>query len=98
MFVALAGAIIMWNVVVFALYGIDKRKAVKEEWRISERTLLLIAFFFGGIGAILGGNLFHHKTKKWYFQVVWVLGIFMIFIGIYLLYWLYLKDWSTLLP
>ena len=64
MFVALAGTIIMWNVVVFALYGIDKRKAVKEEWRISERTLLLIAFFFGGIGAILGGNLFHHKTKK----------------------------------
>ena len=35
MFVALAGAIIMWNVVVFALYGIDKRKAVKGEWRIS---------------------------------------------------------------
>lgn len=86
MFVALAGTIIMWNVVVFALYGIDKRKAVKGEWRISERTLLLIAFFFGGIGAILGGNLFHHKIKKWYFQVVWVLGIFMIFIGIYLLY------------
>ena len=98
MFVALAGAIIMWNVVVFALYGIDKRKAFKGEWRISEKTLLLTAFFFGGIGAIIGGNLFHHKTQKWYFRVVWVLGIFSIFLGIYCLYWLCLKDWSALLP
>ncbi|KHD44439.1 DUF1294 domain-containing protein [Streptococcus hongkongensis] len=91
MFLALAGALVMWNSVVFALYGIDKRRAIKGDWRISEKTLLLTALFFGGIGAILGGNLFHHKTQKWYFQLIWVLGIFSIFIGIYFLYWLYLK-------
>ncbi|MFS1664706.1 DUF1294 domain-containing protein [Streptococcus sp. zg-JUN1979] len=29
-----------WNVIVFFLYGIDKYKAVKDSWRISEKRLL----------------------------------------------------------
>ena len=84
-FVALAGAIIMWNLVVFTLYGIDKRKAFKGEWRISEKTLLWSSFLFGGIGALLGGKYFHHKTQKWYFQVVWYLGVVVLMATLYAL-------------
>ena len=57
------------DIIGFAAYGIDKRKARKDRWRISEKSLLLLAVF-GGIGTFLGMKLFRHKTLKWYFEVV----------------------------
>jgi uncharacterized membrane protein YsdA (DUF1294 family) len=51
------------NAVSFVLYGLDKYKARKEKWRISEQNLL-IAALFGPIGAWLGMMQFRHKTKK----------------------------------
>lgn len=59
---------LIWNFFVFLLMGIDKRKAIKGSWRISEKALLFCAFFFGGVGAFLGMKVFHHKTKHWYFR------------------------------
>ncbi len=53
----------------FALMGIDKRRARKQERRIPERNLFLSALLFGGLGAVLGMQLFRHKTKHWYFAV-----------------------------
>lgn len=55
------------NVVAFALMGIDKRKAVKQQWRIPEKTLFLSAIIGGSIGSIAGMQMFRHKTKHWYF-------------------------------
>lgn len=43
--------------------GIDKQKARTKAWRISERTLLLIAFLGGGLGSLIGMYTFRHKTK-----------------------------------
>ena len=37
----------VWNVMVFTLYGVDKWKAKRQKWRISEMTLLGMAFVFG---------------------------------------------------
>jgi len=51
------------NAASFALYGLDKYKARKEIWRISEKTLLTISLF-GPIGAWLGMMQFRHKTQK----------------------------------
>ena len=31
------------NLITFAVYGIDKRRAQKNAWRIKESTLLLLA-------------------------------------------------------
>ena len=50
------------NIVSFFLYGIDKYKAKKNKWRISEATLLMIAVIGGSIGAWVGMRLWHHKT------------------------------------
>lgn len=50
---------------VFTLYGVDKWKAKRQKWRISEMTLLGMAFVFGAAGAFAGMLLFHHKTRKW---------------------------------
>ena len=57
------------NLVAFALYGIDKAKARRGAWRISEKMLFLLPLLGGSIGALLGMRVFHHKTKHWYF--VW---------------------------
>ena len=50
------------NALSFSLYGIDKYKAKKNQWRISEATLLMMAVIGGSIGAWAGMRLWHHKT------------------------------------
>ncbi|MDD4848169.1 MAG: DUF1294 domain-containing protein [Bacteroidales bacterium] len=65
------------NLLTFILFGIDKHKARNNRWRISEKTLLLLAAFGGSIGAIFGMMLFHHKTlhKKFYLGIPLILLI-----------------------
>ncbi len=90
-------AVIIWLVIInlaaFAVFGIDKKRAKKGQWRIPEKTLFLSAILGGSIGAILGMYIFHHKTKHWYFQV----GIPAIMIvQIAAVYWLSQKGVITL--
>lgn len=56
------------NAASFLLYGVDKQKAIHNQWRIPEKTLLLFSFF-GPIGGWMGMRFFHHKTRKPLFQV-----------------------------
>ena len=58
------------NLVSFALYGLDKLKAKKGLWRIRESTLLLVSALGGSLGALLGMEVFRHKTKHWQFKVL----------------------------
>ena len=48
------GYLLAVNIASFFLYGIDKYKAKKGRWRISEATLLLMAVIGGSIGAWAG--------------------------------------------
>ncbi len=52
------------NIITFAMFGIDKKRAVRDEWRIPERRLFLFSLLGGSIGGILGMIIFRHKTKK----------------------------------
>ena len=56
------------NAVTFIVYGIDKYRAKKAKWRISEATLLLLAVLGGSIGAWIGMKVWHHKTMHKKFQ------------------------------
>lgn len=56
------------NFLGFLLMGIDKYKAKKQKWRISEKTLFLFPLLGGSLGATIGMFTFHHKTKHWYFR------------------------------
>ena len=60
--------IIIWylviNVVSFVMYGADKKKAERGQWRIPEATLLLTGALGGGVGSALAMKSFRHKTKK----------------------------------
>lgn len=62
--------LIIWNMIVFAVYGIDKRKSIKNKWRIKEATLISFAFLMGGAGAITGMSVFRHKTKHLKFKIL----------------------------
>ena len=79
-------AILIWNLLVFMIYGIDKSKARKGAWRIPEKYLLSFAFLCGGFGAWLAVVTFHHKTRKWYFKTVWFLGIVTTLLALYLIW------------
>lgn len=57
------------NLLTFIIYGIDKRRAIKQRFRISEATLLILALVGGSIGALLGMHLWHHKTRHLRFSI-----------------------------
>ena len=57
------------NVAAFVMMGADKRRARKGRWRISEKALFAAALAGGSAGAVLGMQIFRHKTRHWYF--VW---------------------------
>ncbi|HRM02864.1 MAG TPA: DUF1294 domain-containing protein [Anaerostipes hadrus] len=61
--------LIMINVITFALYGLDKWRAMTRQWRVREKKLIILALIGGSIGAMIGMTVFHHKTRKWYFRL-----------------------------
>ena len=67
--------LIVLSLATFFVYVSDKQKAQKGEWRIPEATLLLLSFIGGAVGGYLAMQLARHKTKKWYFHLVNIIGI-----------------------
>ncbi len=51
------------NIATFIAYGIDKRRAKKKQWRISESCLIMLAIVGGAVGAWLGMTTWRHKTQ-----------------------------------
>ena len=79
------GYLLAVNITSILLYGIDKYKAKKGRWRISEATLLLIAVIGGSIGAWAGMRLWHHKTKHKKFKYdIPIIIILQVAIAVYL--------------
>lgn len=79
------GLLFIMSIISFALYKIDKKRAIKNKYRIKEKTLLLSSFLFGSIGGLCGMYLLRHKTKHWYFVVVNYLSLILhIIIAIYI--------------
>ena len=70
-------ALFALNLITFIIYGIDKFKAKKAKWRISEATLILLAVIGGSIGAWLGLQVWRHKTqhKKFYIGIPMILTL-----------------------
>lgn len=52
------------NLIAFFIFGIDKLKAKRGSYRISEKTLITICAVGGALGGLLGMMIFHHKTSK----------------------------------
>lgn len=63
------GYLVIVNIVSFILYGIDKYKAKRGRWRISEAMLLTMAIVGGSIGAWAGMKAWRHKTMHRKFTI-----------------------------
>ena len=62
------GYLAIVNFIGFVIMGVDKRRAIRGAWRISEASLFFTAIIGGSLGCILGMEFFRHKTKHWYFK------------------------------
>lgn len=68
--------LLIMNSVTFYLMWKDKQLARHRKKRISERTLLVVAAFFGALGGWIAMYAFHHKTRHLKFS----LGFPMLFL------------------
>jgi uncharacterized membrane protein YsdA (DUF1294 family) len=57
------------SAVSFGLYGVDKWKAAKRQWRVPEKTLLTVDLLCGWPGGLAGQRVFRHKTSKRSYQM-----------------------------
>lgn len=80
------------NIIAFAAYGIDKWKAKHSKWRISEMTLIVLAFLGGALGALLGMRVFRHKTQHWKFKILVPLALVLWLVA---LTWLLYKTYQV---
>lgn len=81
----LTGYLVLINSVLFVLMGVDKSKAKNHQWRIPEKTLLLLGLIGGGFGGLLGQKVFRHKTRKPMFYVIFTVGALLAVAAVYLL-------------
>ncbi len=65
------------NIISFILFAIDKRRAKRKEWRISESALLISSFIGGSTGALISMVIFKHKLSKKRFYIL--VPIFIVF-------------------
>lgn len=69
--------LVVINVILFILYGVDKFLAYKHCYRISEKLLFLFSVLGGALGGFLGMFLFRHKTLKLKFYLVNIISLIL---------------------
>ncbi len=57
------------SVTAVALTIYDKYAAIRDKWRVSERTLFVISAIGGGVAMLVTMMLIRHKTRKLSFMI-----------------------------
>ena len=75
--ISYAAYLVLLSLITFIAYGMDKKKAIKGQYRTKEKTLLTLSFIGGAFGGYPAMLFFRHKTKgeHWYFTAVNLLGL-----------------------
>ena len=73
------------NIATFAAYGVDKRAAIRGNWRVPEANLHALEFLGGWPGAFVAQKIFHHKTKKTSYQVMFWLMLVLQIAAVYII-------------
>ena len=72
------------SLVTFLVWGYDKAQAQANGWRVAERTLFALVLAGGAFGALVGMQLFRHKTRKLAFQILVPAGCVLHFVVAYI--------------
>lgn len=87
--VAYIAVVVVLSLVAFVVYGFDKRRAQKDGHRVPEKTLHMMSLFGGWPGALMGQQVFRHKTQKLGFRIMFwlcvMLHVAVVGGGVYLL-------------
>lgn len=71
--------VVMWflfaNLLTVVIYGADKMAARKAWRRVPESTLLMFGLVGGWPGAIVGQQVFRHKTQKQPFKTWFIISV-----------------------
>ena len=79
----------LMNLAAFAAMGVDKGRARRGRWRVSEKALFLPALLGGALGGVLGMRAFRHKTRRWYFRFGFPALLVLQLAGFCLLLWMF---------
>ena len=74
------------NFVLLIAMAIDKMRAKKQQWRVPESTLFIMALLGGAVGGFFGMFLFHHKTKKPQFYIINTIALILHFALLYFIF------------
>lgn len=72
---AVIGLYLVASVITFVTYAFDKSAARKNQWRIKEDTLHILALIGGWPGALAAQRLLRHKSKKQSFQTFFLVTV-----------------------
>ena len=83
--------ILLWyfaaSVATVAAYGFDKSAAERNQWRVKESTLHLLALLGGWPGAFIAQRMFRHKSRKPSFQARFMVTVVMNCVALALFWW-----------
>ncbi len=74
------------NLVTLLIWGVDKSRAIRQQWRIPEKWLFFLAFIGGAFGSLAGMLLFRHKIRKtrfWLFVTLFLVMHSLLFVYVY---------------
>jgi uncharacterized membrane protein YsdA (DUF1294 family) len=86
MFFLLAWYLLILNLLSYTIMSVDKLKSIYQWWRVSERTLFVLAIL-GGVFGIWLGMLWpmYHKAGKREFRLwIPIIAVVWVFVGIYI--------------
>ncbi len=78
-FIILFIYLLLLNLLGFALFGLDKHRALQKSWRLPELLFFIMAFAGSVPGLWFGMYAFRHKTRRWQFRLgLPLIGLFQI--------------------
>jgi uncharacterized membrane protein YsdA (DUF1294 family) len=84
------------NFVAFIYYGFDKAQSRRASRRIPEWVLHGLAIVGGSLGAYAGMRVFHHKTIKGRFRVIfWLIVAAQVVLGVCVMREVWLREEAT---
>lgn len=56
--------VVIFSVITFYSYYLDKTRAKKQQWRIPTKSLILMSFLFGSVGGLFSIYFLNYKEKR----------------------------------